>query len=63
MQSDVEISSTKSNAKITDKSVNEEIKLEDPTSKATMYVSTDTLSTVVENKDIVFNVVLNTNDI
>lgn len=63
LQNEVEISSTKSDTKITDKNVEKEIKLEDPTSKATMYVSTDTLSTVVENRELVFNVVLNTSTI
>ena len=45
------------------KKVGTEIKMTEPTSKATLYVSTDTLSTVVENKDVIFNVVLDTNDI
>lgn len=37
--------------------------LEEPTSKATLEVSKDSLSTVVTNEDTVFNVVLNTADV
>ena len=63
LNSEVELTSSKSNTQISDKKVGTEIKMTEPTSKATLYVSTDTLSTVVENKDIIFNVVLDTNDI
>lgn len=37
--------------------------LEEPTSKATLEVSKDSLSTVITNEDTVFNVVLNTADV
>ena len=63
LKSEVELTSSKSNTQISDKKVETEIKMTEPTSKATLYVSTDTLSTVVENKDVIFNVVLDTNEI
>lgn len=63
LNSEVELTSNKSNTQISNKNVGTEIKMTEPTSKATLYVSTDTLSTVVENKDVIFNVVLDTNDI
>lgn len=63
LNSEVELTSSKSNTQISDKKVVTEIKMTEPTSRATLYVSTDTLSTVVENKDVIFNVVLDTNDI
>ena len=63
LNSEVELTSNKSNTQISNKKVGTEIKMTEPTSKATLYVSTDTLSTVVENKDVIFNVVLDTNDI
>ena len=63
LNNEVELTSNKSNTQISNKKVGTEIKMTEPTSKATLYVSTDTLSTVVENKDVIFNVVLDTNDI
>ena len=39
------------------------VKLTEPTSKATMDMNTNRLSTVVENKNVSFNIVLNKNDI
>lgn len=63
LNNEVELTSSKSNTQISNKKVGTEIKMTEPTSKATLYVSTDTLSTVVENKDVIFNVVLDTNDI
>lgn len=63
LNSEVELTSSKSDTQISNKKVGTEIKMTEPTSKATLYVSTDTLSTVVENKDVIFNVVLDTNDI
>ena len=39
------------------------IKLTEPTSKAALDISQNTLSTIAKNEDVVFNVVLKTNDI
>lgn len=63
LKNEVEITSSKDGTQISNKKVNNDIKLVDPTSKATLYVSTNTLSTIVENKNVIFNVVLDTNDI
>lgn len=60
---EVEISSNKDGKQISDKKVASKIELTKPTSKASLDISTDNLSTVVKNENIVFNAILKTSDI
>lgn len=53
----------KDDTEISNSTITNTINLTNPTSKASVDVSVDNLSTVVENKDVVFNVVLNSADI
>jgi len=63
LKNEVELTSSKDGTGISSKKVTNDVKLVEPSSKATLYVSTNTLSTIVENKNVIFNVVLDTNDI
>ena len=51
------------NEEISKTTATQEINFVEPTSSASLEISTDRLSTVVENKNVVFNVVLNKNNI
>ena len=63
LTTDVKITGSKEGNVISDQSIEATSKLEEPTSKADITASQNVLSTVVENNDVVFNVVLKTNEI
>lgn len=57
------IEDTSKEIEISDKNLVSIIKLKNPTSTVELSTSTDTLSTVIENKDVTINAVLKTNSI
>lgn len=63
LASNVNIKGIKSDVEISNKTAQNVIKLTEPETTVSLTTSTDTLSTVVENKDVVFNIVLNTKNI
>ena len=63
MESNIEVTGSKEEEVVSRKEATKKVNLTEPESSASLDVSTKTLSTVVENKDIVINTVLNTNSI
>lgn len=63
MQTSINIKGIKGETEISNKDVVAESNLVEPTTSVSLEASQDTLSTVVPNKDVVFNVVLNTKNV
>ena len=59
LASNVNVKGIKANTEISTKLAQNVIKLNEPKTTVTLKTSKDALSTVVENKDVVFNIVLN----
>ncbi len=63
LTTDVKVTGIKDNTEISKQELAITSNLEEPTSKAEILASQKVLSTVVENKDLVFNIVLKSNEI
>ena len=63
LKTTIEINGYSEESEISNNEVSKTIKLNEATSKASLEISTDRLSTIVKNENVVFNVVLNKKEI